>query len=423
MHNRTIRNIVLLGALAIIGIISMQVYYMQLEWNNQHAKFSEKASTSLAKVASDIHKLNNTQPTTIDPVHKVAENYYIVDLNSNIDANILEYYLKNEFIKNNIYTDFEYAIYNCETNEMEYGNYCAMGSEKQSKKVTTNLPKYNKYEYYFGVRFPKQRTFFAQNMRLLFLISFIALIATAFFIYAIFIILRQKKLSDLQNDFIDSMTHEFKTPVTGIILSADEIAKEEIQKQPERFSTYIGFIKMEALRLNSQIDKLLQVAHLEKRNINLKKEKIDINSLITNVVENILKKDVKNSKISLQLDSSNPFVYADKVHSQNVIYNIIDNAVKYSSEQPEIEIKSNVNSNILKIVISDNGVGIPKEYQKNIFKKFYRINDSNKSVVNGSGLGLYYVKSICKTQKWKIRLDKKHTKGAAFVLEMKIEKR
>jgi two-component system phosphate regulon sensor histidine kinase PhoR len=345
----------------------------------------------------------------------------VVDVNSEIDANILEHYLKLEFEKYNIQTDFEYSIYNCETDVMEYGNYLFHNGTVKENALTVNLPKYSGYNYYFGVNFPLLTNTIAGDMTIWFFLVGILVVSVIFFAYAIFVILNQKKLSELQRDFINNMTHEFKTPIASINIAADVISNPESIQEPTRILTYGSVIKQEVSRLNDQVDKVLQIARIEKSGIHLRFEIIDLHEVIKKVVENCLANHREKVKIATDLTSENVYVEADRNHLTNILYNLLDNAVKYTGDSPEIRIQTIQKAKKVFVNISDNGPGIPKTLQKRVFQKFYRIPTANVHDVKGFGLGLFYVKSICDAHHWKISLDPSKESGSTFVLEIALK--
>jgi len=394
---------------------------MKKEWSNKEKQFAQTATICLRNVAANIYKFNQTMPSTLNPVRQLSSNYFVVDVNSELDANILEHYLKAEFEKYNIQTDFEYGIYNCETDVMEYGNYLFYNGKVKQDAITVDLPKYSGYNYYFGVNFPLLNNTIAGDMAIWFFLVGILAVSVIFFAYSIFVILKQKKLSELQRDFINNMTHEFKTPIASINIAADVISNPESIKEPSRILTYGSVIKQEINRLNDQVDKVLQIARIEKSGVHLHLEKLDLNAIIRQVVENCLANHGDNVRINTNLSDEVEQIDGDRNHLTNIFYNLLDNAVKYAGETPEIEIKTVHRANRILIYISDNGPGIARVHQKRVFQKFYRIPTANVHDVKGFGLGLFYVKSICDAHHWKITLDPSPTSGTTFILEINLK--
>lgn len=418
MRFKHIRFVVLLGAFAIVGIIAVQWYFLNKEWSNKEKQFSQTVMIALRNVATKIHQVNNTMPSGVNPVRQLSSNYFVVDVNSVIDANILEHYLKIEFARINIHTDFEYAIYNCSTDVMEYGNYFTYNGSVKEDAISVDLPKYQEYNYYFGVNFPLMSNTIAGDMANWFFMMGILFVSVIFFAYAIFVILQQKRLSEMQRDFINNMTHEFKTPISSINISADVISDPKIIEEPARLLTYGSVIKQEINRLNEQVDKVLQIARIEKSGFQLKREVLDLNQIIAKVVENCLAHSGKKISIETELDGKMEPVEGDRLHVTNLFYNLLDNAVKYGGDSPSVVIKTSLNRGKIIVTVHDDGPGINKLHQKRVFRKFYRIPTANVHDVKGFGLGLFYVKSICDAHHWTISIDPLVVKGTTFVLEI-----
>ena len=263
-----------------------------------------------------------------------------MDVNTVIDANVLEHYLKNEFDRLNIKTDYEYAIYDCHTDRMVYGNFISATGSGEPSRSDTELPKYREYLYYFGIHFPSLRNTIAGDMTIWFFFTSILVLSVIFFVYAMFVILQQKRFSELQKDFINNMTHEFKTPISSINISADIITRPDIIEDPQRLLMYGRIIKKENHRLNLLVEKVLQIARFEKGGIHLKKEWLDLNMLVQTVAENFAVSLDHDNRILTTLDPSVGKVLADVLHLTNIFYNIIDNAVKYAGEKAVIMIET-----------------------------------------------------------------------------------
>ena len=421
MKFKHIRYVVLLGAVAIIGIIAVQLYLMKKEWSNKEKQFAQTVTICLRNVATRIYNFNHTAPTTPNPVRQLSSNYFVVDVNSHIDANILEHYLKTEFERYNIQTDFEYGIYNCETDVMEYGNYVFFNGKVKEDALSASLPKYSGYNYYFGVNFPLLNNTIVGDMSIWFFMVGILLISVIFFAYSIFVILKQKRLSEMQREFINNMTHEFKTPIASITIAADVISNPDTIKEPSRILTYGSVIKSEVSRLNDQVDKVLQIARIEKSGFHLRIESLDLNEIIRQITQNYLANNSGKLAITLALSPGATTVKAERMHLSNIFYNLFDNAMKYAGENPEIKLTTTQNDNRVIVVVSDNGPGIDRVHQKRIFQKFYRVPTANIHDVKGFGLGLFYVKSICEAHHWKITLESASAAGATFILEIPVK--
>jgi len=422
MRHKQVRSVVLLGAISIIGIIAVQLYFLIQAWDIREKQFHQTVMIGLKNVAEKICTINQTALPSGNPVKQITSNYFVVDVNSVIDANILEFYLKTEFAKLNLHTDYEYAIYDCHTDKMVYGNYISVSGSGKPATLSFSLPKYDRYIYYFGVRFPALRNTLAGDMAIWFFFSAILLFSIIFFVYALFVILRQKRWSELQKDFINTMTHEFKTPLSSINISADVIAQPNIVNDPERLLTYASVIKQENNRMIRQVEKVLQVAKIEKQGIELKKETLNLNNLVETVAETFRANAGEGVQIETSLDPGLVHLEADVLHMTNVLFNLLDNAVKYSGEKSHIMLITANEHKQVTMTVRDNGPGIPPKYQKHVFEKFFRVPSGNIHDVKGFGLGLYYVKTVCRAHGWKIRLQSEPGHGAAFKIMIPLKK-
>ncbi|OQX99919.1 MAG: hypothetical protein B6I24_01330 [Bacteroidetes bacterium 4572_128] len=417
MKINNIRLVAFLGTFSIIGIIVVQIYWLQNFWTTTEQQFDKNIQDALKNVAENLIIYNGHNLPNKNPVKKLSSNYYVVNIGDLIDAYILEYYLKIQFNKFNIYTDFEYAIYECTKDTMIYGNYVSLSNNKNIEKIQIfDFQKCDKFLYYFGIFFPKKKNYLAENMFIWSVFSGILLLALTFFSYSLFIIFKQKRLSQLQKEFINNMTHEFKTPISTINISADVISDEKILKNPQRLFNYVNIIKQENKRLNNQVEKVLQITKIEKQNIELNIEEIDLHNIIKNIVEKRSNNcNHKNLKFFIDLEEKKFKFFADKLHFINIIYNLLDNSIKYNfNNNLEISISTKKTSKNLILEIKDNGIGISNEFQKKIFDKFFRVPTGNIHNVKGFGLGLYYVKTICNAHKWKIILESEINKYCSF---------
>ena len=242
-------------------------------------------------------------------------------------------------------------------------------------------------------------------------------IVLSFLAYTLNVILQQKKLSEIKTDFINNMTHELKTPISTISLSADVLLKDLTLKENERLQRYLNIIKTENTRLQSQVERVLQLAKLEQGKIQLNFEKLDLHELIRKCAETFQVPIQNNDgELKLNLEASNSYINGDLVHVTNMIYNLLDNANKYSNEDPYIEINTSIEGEYILVSISDKGKGLKKEDLKYIFEKFYRVNTGNIHDVKGFGLGLYYVHEMIRVHNGKIEVESKEGEGSVFKL-------
>ena len=248
-------------------------------------------------------------------------------------------------------------------------------------------------------------------------ILFTAIIVTAFAL-TIRTMLGQKKLSEIKSDFINNMTHELKTPLATISLAIDAIGNERVTDNRDKIRYFSGIIKEENKRMNKQVESILNSALMEKEELTLNLQPIDVHQLINSTVENLqLQLEGKNGKVDLQLNAIQPIIKADEVHFSNLIFNLLDNAIKYSKDNLEVRITTANTRKFLVISIADNGIGMSRDTVSRIFEKFYRAHTGNVHNVKGFGLGLTYVKAIVDAHKGRIKVESILGKGSRFTME------
>ncbi|HHT30288.1 MULTISPECIES: sensor histidine kinase [Petrimonas] len=273
------------------------------------------------------------------------------------------------------------------------------------------------------VYFPTKRdyvyselTFFVPSMIFTFILLFT-------FIFTIVSLFRQKRLSEMKNDFINNMTHELKTPVSTISLASQMLKDESITKSPEVFKHVTGVINDETKRLSFQVEKVLQMSLFDKQKATLKIKEVDINDIIVNVANtHILKVEKFNGELDIDLQAENTTVNIDEMHFTNVLFNLLDNALKYKKEEvpPKLMIRTRNEGNKIIISVEDNGIGIKKEDVKKIFDRFYRVSTGNIHDVKGFGLGLAYVKKIVTDLGGSIRAESELGKGTKFLISLPV---
>jgi two-component system phosphate regulon sensor histidine kinase PhoR len=271
---------------------------------------------------------------------------------------------------------------------------------------------------------PHQKTIVLKQIRWFIwgAILFTIIITTAFFV-TIRTLLRQKKLSEIKSDFINNMTHEFKTPLATISLAVDALKNEKVIADKEKSHYFTGVIKEENKRMNKQVETILQAALLDKQEVQLNLKKQSAHDLIKIAMNNIaLPVEQKGGQLVGHLDAEKDIIMADEVHFTNLVNNLLDNALKYSSENPRIVLSTSVSGNQFKIKIDDNGIGMNKETLNRIFEKFYRAHTGNVHNVKGFGLGLSYVKTMVQAHKGTIKAESVLGKGSSFIVTVPLVK-
>lgn len=419
MSRQTIRNVIVFGVIVICGIIGVQIYWMKQAFNLEEQQFRQTVMVSLRNVA---HKISGITGFNIidNPVEQLSTDYYVVNLRIPLDPQSLQSILIEEFKRKNLHADFEYGIYNCDTDKIVYGGFVNSKYETSSEVVDGKLPKTDKFLNYFGVKFVNKASYLTSNLNIWVISSLITVCFTIFFGYAMWVILRQKKLSEIQRDFVNNMTHEFQTPISTIKIATDVLKNDKILTQPERLKKYVDIIKIENNRLKNQVEAVLNTARIGKGSIEVDKKLVDLHAVIWEGMEGVIMELGEN--LDLELNAQKTMIMADRLHLLNIIRNLVDNAVKYSSETPKVTIRTLNDDDHIYIALEDEGIGIAKEHLKKIFDKFYRVPTGNLHNVKGFGLGLNYVNEMVKKHHWKLDVSSELGVGTTFVIKIPISK-
>jgi two-component system, OmpR family, phosphate regulon sensor histidine kinase PhoR len=342
-------------------------------------------------------------------------------LSTRIPPDFLAQALDSALKRYDIKLDYKYTV----LTQIDGKNAYIMGSEDYKPDKRTK--EYKKLLFpgddpikpdYLLVYFPDQnRSFFNSTSFMVIPSLLLTLIIIVIFIVTLQIILRQKKISQIKNDFINNMTHELKTPISTISLASQMLRDSSVSLPASTIDHISGVIFDESKRLSSQVEKVLQMAVFNEGRLKLKFTQIDLNKLVETVASNFeIRVTTENGELKTDLQAENPVIKGDEVHITNVIFNLLDNAVKYTKTNPLIELSTENKNGYVIVQVKDNGIGIPKEHQTQIFERFFRVPTGNLHNVKGFGLGLSYVKRIVDVHNGKIKVDSTLGKGTRFRL-------
>lgn len=340
--------------------------------------------------------------------------------NQKIDTVLLDSILKFELLQKGVSANYVFGVTLSKIIPYDSIDISERGKKIYDSPYKVNLSPDNIFikPQFLSVYFPNQQRYLLSSMWGLLLVSLAFMLALIFsFYYTISTIFQQKKLSEIKNDFISNMTHEFKTPISTISLAVEVLNDKSVEKSPERVNNYVKMIGDENKRLSLLVENILQTAILDKGEFKLKLQNIDIHTLIEQTFTNIkLQVDNKEGEITSQLNATKAIVNADRVHITNILFNLIDNALKYSKENPNIVVSTRNDDEGIFISVKDNGIGISKENQKRIFDTMYRVPTGNIHNVKGYGLGLSYVKAVVEKHGGSIKVESELGKGSVFTL-------
>lgn len=394
---------------------SIFLYNKARELHNKSDKPSQVANNH--EIPSQFKTSYINQKAIVDKV--VREMFRPKDIREKTNEEQLAQILKKKFSQSDLNLDFEFAVLR-NNNTIVYKSNEFNPSKYPSKKYRVQLfpSDYMSEPSYLYVYFPTERNFIFRSLGFMSISSMaLTLVIILSFALTIAIIFRQKKLSEIRNDLVSNMTHELKTPISTISLASQMLGDKSIPVELKNMDHISNVIKEETKRLGLQVEKVLQMAIFDRGKLKLRRKNMDMAEVINGVLSNfsIQVKD-KRGQLDADLKATNTRIHADHVHMTNVVTNLLDNAVKYSKDAPEIKLSTWNTNHHLCITVKDKGIGISKENQKKIFEKFYRVPTGNVHNVKGFGLGLSYVKKIIDEHNGKITIKSEPGKGTEFTL-------
>lgn len=345
-------------------------------------------------------------------------------LKERVNFKQLDHFLKTELFNNGIDIPYHFSVTDRDGKEAYRCSDYVHDDEKIYSRLLFEKDPPAKMGF-VNIFFPTLDNYIFSSVKFMIPSIIFTVVLLITFIFTIYIIFRQKRLTEIKNDFINNMTHEFKTPISTISLAAQMLNDPAVGKSPVMFKHISGVINDETKRLRFQVEKVLQMSMFERQSVTLKKKEIDAHELINGVVNTFrLKVEKNNGTLEAELNAQEPVIFVDEMHFTNVVFNLLDNAVKYKSPDRDIALKIRTWNENGKLCISveDNGLGIKKENLKKIFDKFYRVHTGNLHDVKGFGLGLAYVKKIIADHKGSIRAESELNVGTKFIITIPLFK-
>lgn len=395
---------------------------MALKFKIEDKIAEEKYREGLNELLQDTIATDGANINYLLDLEKEMKQAY-VPIGRRVNRDELDTLLKKELLNRNITLSYDFRLKTATKDSLVYRKASSV-SEETLPGNTFKTTLFN--NDLFGdpgilyVSFPDKNSLILGNMWTTMASSAGLLLVLVFiFSYTLYAILRQKKISEMKTDFINNMTHEFKTPVATIMIASEALKDPEIVEDKKRISRLAGIIYDENVRLGNHIERVLSIARLEKKELKLEQTEVNLNDLVVAVLDSMdLQLQKKAAKVVLSLDAIDPIVIGDELHLSNVLYNLIDNANKYSSEEPRITIKTKNTAKGVIISIADEGIGMTKDQSKRIFDQFYRVPTGNLHDVKGFGLGLNYVQDIITQMNGNIKVQSEKDKGTEFIITL-----
>ena len=410
------------GKLVLISIKTIDAE-LERKFKLENALAKRKYEEGLKRIMTDTLPLGPEANLVLQDVAKEMREANI-PLGKMVSKELLDTQLKKELMNRNISLKYDFWVSLAQKDSLVYKKV-SNTAEGIVPKNTYKVPLTNMVTRDPGmlyVHFPNKNSMIFASLGVTLASSAGLLMVLLFiFAYTLFAILKQKKISEMKTDFINNMTHEFKTPVATIMIASEALKDPEIEVDKSRINRLAGIIYDENVRLGNHIERVLSIARLEKKELKLEQNEVNIHDLISAVVDSMgLQLQKKNATLTLALDAEHSVVYGDELHLSNVLYNLIDNANKYSKEDPNITIRTRNTGRKLLIDITDKGIGMTKEQTKRIFDQFYRVPTGNLHDVKGFGLGLNYVRDIIVQMGGTIKVHSEKDKGTVFEITLPI---
>jgi two-component system, OmpR family, phosphate regulon sensor histidine kinase PhoR len=425
MKNKWIKVIILSTFVALSGAIITQSFWMTNALKLRQELFNQNVNLGLKSVANQIMLLQTDRDTTwgcpkATPAYSPHKQFI-----NDLQPALVDSMITNEFRLLDVCDRYYYGIYEIATLEFVLSNQPEYAEQiLNSDNFTTISCVFQEDQFMLAVYFPMHKRFVLSQMQAYIILSaFFTLIIIAGFWFIISMLLRQKKISQMKSDFVNNMTHELKTPIATISVASEILMSDTIRNAPGKSYEYARIIHDENQRLKEQVEHVLQVAMLDKSDFQLKLAELDAHRIINQTIEKFeMSMKSRNGAFHRRLNAANARIFADNNHFTNVVQNLIDNAIKYSPENPQVTITTRSNNDGFYLEVEDRGIGIEPQNLKLIFQQFHRIPTGDVHDVKGFGIGLFYVKKITEAHGGAISVTSRPGKGSSFTVYFPFKK-
>lgn len=420
MRSATFKWIILLSTILIGLLVSVQLFWLNKIYNYEQKEFTTSVVKSIRGVYEDIQLNDTLGPELQKLIEQPNTSTFLFKIDIIPSKDTLVNAILNNLEDFGVFADCKMALYDYKKNEYAYEVYVPTAATRHPNNSGIDLPLYKADHTYVHLFFPHRSKYILSSMLWWIVSSVLLLFILIALGFSMFQLYRQKFLNEVQNDFIRNVTHEFQTPLTTLMVGLDAIAKPSIIDYPEKLEKYTKLMQGQTAYLKQHIENLMKVLKAESNGLLLEKELIIPNDLIKQAVDQLnVSIEEKNAKLELILEPNNTTIEADKSSLYVAILNLISNAIKYSKD-PMIIVETKVINSMYQISVKDNGIGIDEQYQKKLFRKFYRVPTGDIHNVKGLGLGLYFVKKVIDENKGTIHVKSITGIGSEFVIQLPI---
>lgn len=415
MGRKNLRRVILFGSIVMMGLLMVQGFWLKRAFNIEERQFNHSVQVALKNIADSIVANNSTLQASDTQIRQLSSNFFFAELNSPINPGQLDSLLKNEPGIRELKAAYELGIYKAKDDTLVYGSYIPATIQWQLDHANDSDHNLIAEKSNFAIYFPNKFSVIAGELKIWIFSSVVLMLMVAFFIYAILTMLKERRLAEIKEDFINNLTHEFKTPIANIELASEALKGNKVDAFKQ--NRYYNIIHSENQRLKSQVERVLQMGTVDKNELNLDLKVVNIHELIRKLSDSVgMRINEKAGAFKVELNAVHSELLADEFHLTNTVYNVLDNAEKYSKNRPEIRISTRNEKEGLLISVKDAGIGIKDDFQKFVFDKFFRVPTGDVHNVKGFGLGLSYVKTIIEAHKGTVSLQSELNSGSQFDL-------
>ena len=421
IRSKTLRLVILTSTVLITIIVAIQLVWLQKVYLYEEKQFNINVSKSIKSLYDDMQLVGDVKDNVQKVIENVSPDVYLLRIDCSPNLDQLWVNLKAELTDFDVYTDCRAAVYEPTQKKYTSEQYIDLPDSYFPSKNEIELPVYERDYPYIALYFPHRGQYIINQMIFWISSSGLLLLVLIGFGFSIFYLYRQKFFNETQRDFVNNFTHEFKTPLAVIKIAADVLQQQNIIDKPDKLKNYAGIIHEQTAHLQSQVQRLLEIAYTDRSSLPLEKEKFDINLLIAESINDLQPLiEQRYALVKTNFAIENLIINADKSYLRLCLINLIENAIKYSTT-PVIEISTRVDATTLFIAVKDNGIGIAAEHQKKIFERFYRITDGELHISKGFGLGLNFVKKVIDTHHGKIEVLSELGSGSTFTIKLSLK--
>ena len=421
IRSKTLRLVILTSTVLITIIVAVQLIWLQKVYLYEEKQFNINVSKSIKSLYDDMQLVSDVNDNVQKVIENVNPDVYLLRIDCSPNLDQLWVNLKAELTDFDVYTDCRAAVYDPTAKKYVSEQYVDLPDSYFPSTSEKELLVYERDYPYIALYFPHRGQYIINQMIFWIASSGLLLLVLIGFGFSIFYLYRQKFFNETQRDFVNNFTHEFKTPLAVIKIAADVLQQQNIIEKPEKLKNYAGIIHEQTSHLQSQVQRLLEIAYTDRSSLPLKKEKFDINLLIKESINDLQPLiEQRNAIVNTNFAMQDVMINADRSYLRLCLINLVENAIKYSTT-PVIEVSTKVEGAVLLIAIKDNGIGIATEHQKKIFERFYRVTDGELHISKGFGLGLNFVKKVIDTHHGKIEVASELGSGSIFTIKLSLK--